>query len=55
MVEWYYVKDVKRDKVDEFCEGKMKEFPNRIYKIASARSNIPDMIAVYYRKKLAEE
>jgi hypothetical protein len=51
MSEWHYVKDVKSDKVEEFCEKSMNEHPDRVYKIASARSNNPGMTAVYYRKK----
>jgi len=51
MVEWYYVKDVKNDKVEKFCEEAMKKHPNRIYKIGTARSNNPRMTAVYYREK----
>ena len=51
MVEWYYVQDVKNDKVEKFCEEAMKKHPNRIYKIGAARSNNPGMTAVYYREK----
>ena len=51
MVTWYYVQDVKSDKAEELCNEKMKEYPSRIYKIATARSNNPGMIAVYYREK----
>ncbi len=51
MVEWHYVKDVKKDKAEAFCTEKMREFTDRVYKIASARSNNPDMMAVYYREK----
>ena len=51
MSEWYYVQDVKREKAEKFCEETMEKYPNRIYKIATARSNNPGMIAVYYREK----
>ena len=51
MVKWHYVKDVKSEKADDFCEENMKTHPNRIYKIATARSNNPGMTAVYYREK----
>jgi hypothetical protein len=51
MVEWHYVQDVKTEKVEQFCEKAMKKYPNRIYKIATARSNNPGMTAVYYREK----
>ena len=51
MVEWHYVHDVRSDKAEEYCKEKMKEFPNRVYKIATARSNNPGMTAVYYSEK----
>jgi len=51
MVEWHYVQDVRTEKVEQFCEKSMKKYPNRIYKIATARSNNPGMTAVYYREK----
>ena len=51
MSEWNYVQDVKRGKAEKFCEDMMKKYPNRIYKIATARSNNPYMTAVYYREK----
>ena len=51
MSEWCYVKDIKSDKADIFCEKSMKKYPNRIYKIGTARSNNPGMTAVYYREK----
>ena len=51
MVKWHYVKDVKREKAEEFCEEKMKENPDRIYKKATARSNNPGVVAVYYQEK----
>ena len=50
-VDIFYVKDVKKEKVEKFCEDAMKKHPNRVYKIATARSNNPGMIAVYYREK----
>ena len=51
MSEWHYVTDVKKDEAENFCETAMKKYPNRIYKIATARSNNPGMTAVYYREK----
>ena len=51
MVEWHYVQDVKTEKVEQFCEKAMKKHPDRIYKIATARSNNPGRTAVYYREK----
>ncbi len=51
MSEWHYVQDVKRDKTEKFCEDAMEKYPNRIYKIGTARSNNPGMTAVYYREK----
>ena len=51
MIKWHYVQDVKKEKAEEFCETSMKTYPHRIYKIATARSNNPGMIAVYYREK----
>ena len=50
MSEWHYVQDVKKDKAEKFCEEAMKKNPNRIYKIATARSNNPGMTAVYYKE-----
>lgn len=54
MVEWHYVQDVKREKADAFCEEAMKKNPRLIYKIATARSNNPGVVAVYYREKKPE-
>ena len=51
MVNWYYVKDVKKEKVEVFCENSMKKKPQFIYAVATARSNNPGMVAVYYREK----
>ena len=51
MVEWHYVQDVKTEKVEQFCEMDMNKHPNRIYKIATARSNNQGMTAVYYKEK----
>ena len=51
MSEWHYVKDVEKAKADTFCEEAIKKHPNRIYKIATARSNNPGMTAVYYKEK----
>jgi hypothetical protein len=51
MSEWNYVQDVKSEKAEKFCEDAMKKYPNRIYKIATARSNNPGVTAVYYKEK----
>ena len=44
----------KKEKVEKFCEDSMRKYPNRVYKIATARSNKPNMIAVYYSNKESE-
>ena len=54
MVEWHYVQDVKKEQADSFCERMMRKNPHLKYKIATARSNNPGMIAVYYREKQPE-
>ena len=54
MSEWQYVQDVKSEKAEKFCEEAMKKHPNRVYKIATARSNNPGMTAVYYREKTSQ-
>ena len=51
MVKWNYVQDVKKEKAEVFCEEKMKANPDRVYLTATARSNNPGMVAVYYREK----
>ena len=51
MVKWHYVLDVKKEKADAFCEKSMKQNPSLIYAVATARSNNPGMVAVYYREK----
>ena len=51
MIKWYYVQDVKKEKAEAFCEVSMKTYPHLIYRVATARSNNPGMIAVYYREK----
>jgi hypothetical protein len=51
MVNWHYVQDVKKEKSETFCEESMKRSPHLIYAVASARSNNPGMVAVYYREK----
>jgi len=54
MVKWHYVQDVKKEKAEAFCETSMKQNPRLIYAIATARSNRPGMVAVYYREKEPE-
>jgi len=51
MSEWHYVQDVKRKEAEKFCDDAMKKYPNRVYKIGTARSNNPGMTAVYYKEK----
>ena len=51
MSEWVYVQDVKSGEAEKFCTDAMKKHPNRVYKIATARSNNPGMTAVYYTEK----
>jgi hypothetical protein len=51
MVKWHYVQDVKKEKADAFCKNSMKLHPHLIYRIATARSNNPGMVAIYYREK----
>ena len=51
MVKWNYVQDVKKEQSEAFCEEKMKAHPDRVYLVATARSNNPGMVAVYYRDK----
>ena len=54
MVKWQYVKDVKKEKAESFCEESMKQNPRLFYAVATARSNNPGMVAVYYREKAPE-
>ncbi len=54
MAKWHYVQDVKKEKADAFCEMSMKKNPRLIYAVATARSNNPGMVAVYYREKVSE-
>ena len=51
MVQWHYVQDVKKEKADAFCENSMKQKLSQIYAVATARSNNPGMVAVYYLEK----
>jgi hypothetical protein len=51
MDEWHYVQDVKKEEAEAFCENSMKNYPLLIYRVATARSNNPGMVAVYYREK----
>ena len=51
MAKWHYVQDVKKEKAEAFCENSMKNNDNLIYRVATARSNNPGMVAVYYREK----
>jgi len=51
MGKWHYVQDVKKEKAEAFCLNHMKQNPQRFYGFASARSNNPGMLAVYYREK----
>ena len=50
MVKWHYVQDVKKENAEAFCEDSMKQNPRLIYAVATARSNNPGMVAVYYRE-----
>ena len=54
MTKWHYVQDVKKEKAENFCENSMKLNPKLIYAVATARSNNPGMVAVYYREKQPE-
>lgn len=54
MEKWIYVQDVKKEKAEAFCEKSMKQNPQLIYATATARSNNPGMVAVYYREKNPE-
>jgi len=49
--KWYYVQDVKKEKAEAFCKNSMKNNDNLIYRVATARSNNPGMVAVYYKEK----
>ena len=51
MVKWHYVQDVKKEKAEAFCEKSMKKNSRLIYAVATARSNNPGVVAVYYREK----
>jgi hypothetical protein len=51
MAKWVYVKDVKKEKADKFIIDSMKKKPNLVFKYASARSNNPGMVAIYYTEK----
>ena len=51
MVKWHYVQDVKKENAEAFCLNHMKKNLQRFYGTASARSNNPGMVAVYYREK----
>jgi hypothetical protein len=55
MVNWHYVQDVKKEKAEAFCENSMKQNPCQVYAVATARTNNPGMVAVYYREKDPEE
>jgi hypothetical protein len=48
---WHYVRDIKKGKAEEFMEESMKKNPGLIYRYATARSNNPDMVAIYYQDK----
>ena len=54
MEKWYYVQDVEKEKAEAFCEESMKQNPKLIYAVATARSNNPGTVAVYYREKTPE-
>ena len=46
-----YFLGVNSEKAEAYCEEAMVKHPNRIYKIATARSNNPGKTAIYYREK----
>lgn len=54
MTKWHYVQDVMKEKADAFCKNSMKLNTKLIYAVATARSNNPGMVAVYYREKQPE-
>jgi len=54
MVKWYYVQEVKKEKAESYCEESMKQNPRLIYAMATANSNNPGMVAIYYREKTPE-
>ncbi len=51
MVNWHYVQDVKKEKAEAFCDESMRKKPQFVYAVATARSNNPGMVAVYYKEK----
>jgi len=51
MSNWKYIQDVKKEELDDFCVKYTKKNPNRICRYATARSNNPGVVAVYYSEK----
>ena len=54
MEKWYYVQEVEKEKAEAFCENSMRQNPKLVYAWATARSNNPGMVAIYYREKNPE-
>ncbi|MBE0634085.1 hypothetical protein IH574_05895 [Candidatus Bathyarchaeota archaeon] len=54
MDKWNYIQDVKKEKAEAFCEDSMKAHPHLVYRVATARSNNPGMVAVYCCEKGSE-
>ena len=51
MEKWHFVQEVEKEKAEAFCIESMKQKPRLIIAWATARSNNPGMVAIYYREK----
>ena len=51
MDNWKYLKEVKKEKSEEFCKNYMQKHPTQLCKYATATSNNPGMVAIYTKEK----
>jgi len=51
MNKWKYLKEVEKEKFDEFSKKYTKKNPNQLCRFATATSNNPGMVAVYTKEK----
>ncbi len=54
MDKWKYLKEVKKEKFDEFSKKYTQKHPNQLCRYGTATSNNPGMVAVYTREKTSK-
>ncbi|MBD3171271.1 hypothetical protein GF326_02240 [Candidatus Bathyarchaeota archaeon] len=54
MDKWKYLKEVKKEKFEEFCKNYREKHPKQLCGYATATSNNPGMVAIYTKEKTSK-